>query len=275
MKNIIIILLSIILFVLFGFTTGSYEYNPWFLFINYFIYAIFIVLLHKKSLNYKLPLITIVTIVLVILILKYISEGSLVFLDISTYIFLSLIILFYVIAVQFAKKTKYSILFGSCFIVINYILCFYIYFFVINYSIYGTYNGMYDYNIKNTIIFKDDKGIPKQLDNNKVYVIDFWNKTCGVCFKKFPKFDRLKSKYSDVNNIEFIAVNIYNSENDIEYSQKLFDKTNLDFKTYYIDKKDSKELKADFFPTTIVIKNGKIIFKGHIETLNALRFIYL
>ena len=274
MKNIVIVLFSIVLMTLVSFATSSYTYNPYILCSVYLLYVVGIIFLYKKKLNYKLPLITISTIIIIVLIIKVLKEGFLEF-NISDFVFLFSVVVFYLIAVKFAKKVKYRGFFVFGFFVLNYILCFYIYFFADNYSNFGTYTGGYSYTIENTIIVKDEKDVLKQLDEDKVYVIDLWNKGCAICIRKFPKFEKLKNKYSDANDIEFIAVNIYRSENDIAYSQKLFDKKNLDFKTYYISEKEAEELKTEFFPTVIVIKNNEIIFRGHIETLNALRFFFL
>lgn len=244
MKNIIIVLFSIVLMTLVSFATSSYTYNPYILCSVYLLYVVGIIFLYKKKLNYKLPFISISTIIIIVLIIKILKEGFLE-LNISDFVFLLSVVVFYLIAVQFTKKIKYRGFFVLGFFVLNYILCFYIYFFATNYSNFGTYTGGYSYTIENKIIVKDEIDVLKQLDKDKVYVIDLWNKGCAICIRKFPKFEKLKNKYSNANDIEFIAVNIYRSENDIAYSQKLFDKKNLDFKTYYISEKEAEELKAE------------------------------
>lgn len=266
-----VILITIIFLLLFGFFTSSYDYNPWVLFIVYLLYFVFTIILYKKQLNYKLPTFIIITLTLITLIIKTIKVGSLNF-DLPTFSFLSSIILFYLFFKGFLKN---KIAFSILFLISNYILCFYIYHFSTNYKTFGTYDGEYNYVFKKTITVKNYKENTKNILDDKIYVIDFWNKGCGVCFKKFPLFESLKDKYSRNSKIEFLAVNIYTHPEDIEYSQKLFKKMRLNFDTYYIEKQQASELDISAFPTVIVIKNNKIIFKGSIETLNALNFLYL
>lgn len=144
-----------------------------------------------------------------------------------------------------------------------------------NYSNYGTYFGTYSQQLTNEIVVKDAIGNLKKLDSNKIYVIDSWNKGCGICFKKFPKFDKLKEKYENNTNIEFIGLNFYKKEDEILNSQYLFNSKDLNFKTYYIQVNEARQLPVTFFPTVLVLKNNKIIFRGHVETLELFSNYYL
>ena len=46
--------------------------------------------------------------------------------------------------------------------------------------------------------FEDfDKGIIEQLDNDSVYVINFWATWCAPCVKELPYFEELNEKYSN------------------------------------------------------------------------------
>jgi thiol-disulfide isomerase/thioredoxin len=274
MKNYHVFIFTILLMILFGYFTNSYNYNPWGLFFIYILFFSFIVYLYKKKLYFKLPVIVIVISFLFLIIAKYLKSGK-IELDLPTFSFLFSIILFFLLSILFSKKKSFRIIYLVFFIIINYFFCFYIYFLSTNYISFGTYNGSFNYTISKQINVKDEAGFLKSLRNDKTYVIDMWNKGCGICFKKFPKFENLKNKYAKVKNVDFFAINIYNSEKEIKPSQELFNKKNLSFQTYYVYQNDAFDLKTDFFPTTLVIKNGKIIFKGNVETLDALHFLYL
>src|SRR5690606_11453789 len=54
----------------------------------------------------------------------------------------------------------------------------------------------------------DQNGDRVELLENKMIILDFWTTNCGVCFKKFPDFERIMKKYDSNSNIVFYAVNM-------------------------------------------------------------------
>ena len=45
-------------------------------------------------------------------------------------------------------------------------------------------------------------------EKDKIYVLDFWSTSCGVCIKKFPDFEKTVLKYKNNSNLVFYSVNI-------------------------------------------------------------------
>ena len=113
-------------------------------------------------------------------------------------------------------------------------------------------------------------GIP-----NHVIVLDFWNNTCGVCFQKFPTVAKLKKKYDGNPNVSFYAVNAFRNPNEIPSGIKLFNKYGEGLKTYFLDNNIAQKYRVEAFPTILVIKNNKVIFRGTIETLQMFDWKYL
>lgn len=128
-------------------------------------------------------------------------------------------------------------------------------------------------NSKRDLIFPEislvDRNLnSKQLPNDKIIVLDFWNTACGVCFKKFPEFEKLYLKYKDNPNIEFYSVNMPLKRDKFENVVSQVDKLNYKFPTLYC-KTDSKvveeKLKIDGYPTFLIIKNNRIRFDGFLN----------
>lgn len=111
--------------------------------------------------------------------------------------------------------------------------------------------------------------------NEKTIVVDFWNNNCGVCFQKFSKFQELHQKYINNKNVGFYAINTYRKKEEIIEGQRLFDSLKYNYKTYFQEKQKSDSLKIAAFPTVLVIKNNRIVFKGTIETLSLFDYKYL
>lgn len=271
-KTLITIPFTVLYLILLFYVSGSYYYRPWLLVLVYSVFFISGIRLHKKYINFRLSIVLISMLLMFLIIAKYIKLEYLNLLDFYLPI---MFLLYYILSLLFLKSKKFKLFYLFIFGLINYFSCYYVYYMSTNYSKFGTYDGYFSYKFKQPIklIDKDKKELI--LKENKTYVIDMWNKGCGVCFLKFPKFEHLKKSYSDKRNIEFFAVNVYESEKEIMSSNKLFELQKLDFNTFYTPTENSAELKTTFFPTTLVIKNGEIIFRGDIELLKALGFIYL
>lgn len=195
----------------------------------------------------------------------------------NVYIFL------YVLSIIFgrilAKKTlKNIILIFIIYIPIIYINAKYLPVFVQQYNFFKTFTGKNDYDFlvnQHFLDAKNDSTFTFSDIDKEVLVLDFWNNGCGVCFQKFPYLKSLQDKYSNKPNVGFYAVNAYNKNSEIETGQDLFDTHTEDLDTFFISYDTCKELKIDKFPTVLVVKGNKVIFRGTIETLSALDFIYL
>lgn len=272
MKTIYLIIFSILLFILFAFFSDSYSYNPVIFMIICIVYFLFIFIIKKKYPKKRfIPIITISAIFLSVLFFRLLQENNVQF-KISDFGFLIFFIILDLLSNGIFKQKTINflllLLFSSLF-------SFYINIFMFNKLTFGTYGGNFKQNIYNDLIIKNSRLEKYKLNKDKLYVIDLWNKNCGVCIKKFPKFEKFRNKYKNKNNIEFIALNIYSNENDILFSENTYIKNIYSFKSLYISKFDATELNTKLFPTTIIIKDNKIIFKGNLETLSALSFMYI
>jgi thiol-disulfide isomerase/thioredoxin len=136
--------------------------------------------------------------------------------------------------------------------------------------------GKKNKEIKSEVVFFNDTDtINLSKQNNKVFVVDFWNNTCSVCIKGFPKYKAFKSKNENNHNVEFIIVNVYKNEKDTARANELLKINNLsDLKTYFIHEKDVKDFEIDGFPVLVAVKNEKIIFRGYLETLSIFSGLY-
>jgi len=107
--------------------------------------------------------------------------------------------------------------------------------------------------------------------SGKVLVLDFWNTSCGICFKKFPDFDRLKQKYTSQKDIEFYAVNLIQPREELSSVMKITGSFNFSFSTLYTDNNSANQirelLKVEAVPTIVIInKKGEVVYTGDFNT---------
>ncbi len=240
------------------------------------LYFIFTLIMIRKKLPHRFIPYTVVSVFTLINVAGLITGNVKTERLADNILLLFLILLLpYFCALAFSTHRKWRLISVIVFLGIGYFTTFYYYLLLQNYLNYETYTGTYDYKLKRKLAIHSMDDITKNLSPEKTYVIDLWNRHCGVCFIKFSKFGKLKAKFEDRSDIEFLALNIYESEEDIKPSQVKFNKSDLNFPTYYLSDQDAAELNPEFFPIVLVIKNNQIIFRGHVETLNALDFKYL
>jgi len=107
--------------------------------------------------------------------------------------------------------------------------------------------------------------------SGKVLVLDFWSTSCGICFKKFPDFDRLKQKYTSQKDIEFYAVNLIQPREELSSVMKITGSFNFSFSTLYTDNNSANQirelLKVEAVPTIVIInKQGEVVYTGDFNT---------
>ncbi len=110
-----------------------------------------------------------------------------------------------------------------------------------------------------------------QIEKDKIYVFDFWTTGCRNCFRKFPKFEKIKENCKN-SNILFYAVNYKNNDETLEENLAFLREQKVNIPTLFL-KEESSRLYSEFqvraFPTIIVIKNNRIIYKGGHSTLES------
>lgn len=101
-------------------------------------------------------------------------------------------------------------------------------------------------------------------NENKILVIDLWSLSCGNCIKSFPKFEKVKNDFKNDNDVEFISINIYQSKDEIEKSEKIIN--NYTFKNFYSDKSLFNTLNFNSVPNYMIIgKDNRIKYFGHLN----------
>jgi thiol-disulfide isomerase/thioredoxin len=118
-----------------------------------------------------------------------------------------------------------------------------------------------------------DNGEAFALNNQsgKILVLDFWSTSCGICFKKFPDFDRLKQKYASHTEIEFYAVNLIQPREQLSAVKNVTGSFSYTFKTLYTDNHSANQirelLKINAVPAIVIInKNGEVVYTGDFNT---------
>jgi thiol-disulfide isomerase/thioredoxin len=105
----------------------------------------------------------------------------------------------------------------------------------------------------------------KRVLERKLVVLDFYNTSCVVCFRKFPLLQKLTDKYKNLNSIGIAAVNIPLERDTIGMAQYLVRSKGYSFPIIVAQKCADSVFKILAFPTTIIIKGGDVIYKGNIE----------
>ena len=113
--------------------------------------------------------------------------------------------------------------------------------------------------------------IELQKMKGKIIVLDFWTTSCGVCYKKFPEFEKLAGQYKEFNNVCFYAVNIITKRDSIEKVIKHTETLGYNFPFLFTKASDVKSIQKKTsvfsFPTIIIINNeGKIVYHGSLLT---------
>ncbi|WP_157691816.1 TlpA disulfide reductase family protein [Polaribacter sp. KT25b] len=99
---------------------------------------------------------------------------------------------------------------------------------------------------------------------NEVIVLDYWTTSCGVCFKKFPEFEKLYLKYKENPNVKLYAVNIPIKRDTFGSAKKMIEKYNYQFPVLYSDSDTiPKQLGFNKYPHLIILKNGKVRYNGY------------
>ena len=116
--------------------------------------------------------------------------------------------------------------------------------------------------LNNNIILNDEKNFEKKLYNildlNSKYIVNFWATWCIPCKKELPDLKKMK-----INNKDLKIIIISIDKKSIRDQLKFLKKNKVNDLTTYFDKNMFffKSLKLRGIPTTLLIKNQKIIAK--------------
>ena len=119
-----------------------------------------------------------------------------------------------------------------------------------------------DVKINNNVILNDEKNFEKKLHNifdlNSKYVVNFWATWCVPCKKELPDLKKMKI---DNKDLKIIIISI--DKKSIRDQLNFLKNNKVSVLTTYFDKNMTffKSLKLRGIPTTLLIKNQKVIAK--------------
>lgn len=128
---------------------------------------------------------------------------------------------------------------------------------------FGSVSGQTFSNIPE-YVFYNPNNLQEEIPDNETIILDFWNSHCAVCFSKFPLLDSINRTHK--SGARVILVNVPLNGERKEDNFKLLDSYHYSFKQLFA--KDSsivQNFDFEYYPTTFIIKNNMIVFKGDIE----------
>jgi thiol-disulfide isomerase/thioredoxin len=135
---------------------------------------------------------------------------------------------------------------------------------------YGSFSKKVLFKTPHFLVY-DTTNNPITLSNQKITILDFWNSKCGPCYALFPFIDSTY-KNIDTSRFDIFTVNIPIMNEKKSDNYKLLDQYHYTFKQSFAED-DSILTKLDIqvFPTTIVLKDNNVIYRG--DFVSAIDFI--
>ena len=136
---------------------------------------------------------------------------------------------------------------------------------------FGTFSGIQHVNVEIPVFQftdKDGNSITNQDFIGKYVILDFWNSSCGVCFREFPKFEEQYMKYNSNKDVAIFAVNVKLPRDREGVSFEIFSEKGYSFPTLqYGELEDAKNIfGVSVYPTVVVLNPaGIIVFCGDME----------
>ena len=101
--------------------------------------------------------------------------------------------------------------------------------------------------------------------SDKIIVLDFWNSGCGPCFGLFPIIDSINKKI-DTSKYDIRLVNIPLNGQKREGNFRVLNKFPYALKQLFAQNESvADSFKIVAYPTTLIIKKNKIVFRGEFE----------
>lgn len=237
--------------------------NLIFRYFGYGISTFFIILLSLKMLGFSkhLYLLTIPILINFLVSVHSASVGGTVIIPLGIIGIVSMIFAFFTYKKSLKEKSiKFNVTIFSVFM----ILSTYIY----GNWIYGKNEDILDKTFSSKLTLVDDQGEKFNLKDKKgqVIVFDFWSSNCGVCFKKFPDFEKQYFNYQSDTLVSLYSLNLPIRGDDSARVRKMISK--YKFEKLFINEISAwEELDIKGVPTLIMIdKKGEIRFKGNLNS---------
>ena len=108
-----------------------------------------------------------------------------------------------------------------------------------------------------------------EIFENRIVILDFWNTSCGVCFQKFPALQKMSDQYSG-SVIEVYAINVPLTRDTVNQSYEALKERNYTFRNLVAAEQSiTKDMNVFAYPTTFIVVNGVIKFKGDLIDVDA------
>lgn len=141
-----------------------------------------------------------------------------------------------------------------------------------NYIRYNSFDGHMKYKLHAPIIFHEDENRNITLSElgAEYVILDFWVSSCGVCFREFPRVQKLYEELKDRPDIKLYSVFCRDSRRGetLEWGANRLAELGYTFPTISIDISESllREMEINAFPTVLIIdKRNTVIFRGNIN----------
>lgn len=104
-------------------------------------------------------------------------------------------------------------------------------------------------------------------NNNTVYIVDFWTTSCMPCIRLFPLIDETHKEYISNRNIKVKTICMLDGKESMNSPYNLVQKKGFSFpiNTVYYNDSVANLIGINSFPTTLVIKNKEVYFRGSFE----------
>jgi thiol-disulfide isomerase/thioredoxin len=136
-----------------------------------------------------------------------------------------------------------------------------------NFSDYGTFTGKVEKTNVFTWQVRNEKGETVDQDRytNKIVLLDFWTTSCAVCFRKFPELEKIYQACKNDTAIIMEAVNVPLPTDTNNMPFVIMKNKPYTFPTVVGLNNIDTIFGVEVYPTTIVLRNGAIVYKGNIE----------
>ncbi len=97
-------------------------------------------------------------------------------------------------------------------------------------------------------------------NDDKLYVVDCWATTCGICFKEMKKLEVLKKKFESNPHVKFLSLNLPIERDSIGYAQTVLKKKDIHLTSLYCEDLTSwSKLGLEGVPMIYFLKNNQIM----------------
>lgn len=128
----------------------------------------------------------------------------------------------------------------------------------------GVVNISFDGSTLTNNDFKDSTTL------NQVKVLDFWQSSCGHCFRGFPVFDSLSIRFKDNDKLSFYAINKMVKRDSLPLLKARLNKYNYNFEFLFPRNNDFNErFPFDIvYPSYMILnESNEVVFYGDLENI--------